>query len=504
MQIDRHHHSRSLGSWLRRAALAGIACVFAVPAAAVELPVLTDAELACQKVTISAGVTYVRRVFGARNDCFLAHVTAPAPSSLDCFASLDDGGTGDATTDATLDAAISQLSSDLSQRCVGLDFDNLGFPGFCRNELDGPYTSLDHEVCIQQASDAVVERLLAIEHPDAPVLPVSSVDAGCGDTIATKSSRMFINEVDTRTGCQMKQLEEKITLEVDCRAENDRADPATGDQPTDIDILAAHAKVLREIANACGRTMLDALGFPGQCTEASGVEFAVADVVECMFQTHHDEIIRYMDVLTPTTTKCGNAVIDFTETCDDGDILWEFGEYCRGNCSVISLCGDINDDGRITATDSLFVLQAAVGLQACSLEICDVNGDGKISATDAAILLQAAVGLPVAVFCPDPPPLTCGNGTLEEDETCDDGDTAWVTGQYCNGSCRALLCGDPDDSGTVTAADSRYMLLAALSLATCDLAVCDVDSNGAISSTDVLKVLAFSTGQDVELNCPLP
>jgi hypothetical protein len=62
-------------------------------------------------------------------------------------------------------------------------------------------------------------------------------------------------------------------------------------------------------------------------------------------------------------------------------------------------CGDRNGDG-ITATDALFVLQSAVGLQTCELCICDVAGGGSITATDALIALQIAVGSMVPLMCP--------------------------------------------------------------------------------------------------------
>jgi hypothetical protein len=63
-------------------------------------------------------------------------------------------------------------------------------------------------------------------------------------------------------------------------------------------------------------------------------------------------------------------------------------------------CGDPNGDGSVTATDSLFVLNAAVGLTMSELCICDVNGDGVVSATDSLLLLNVAVGQPLPLQCP--------------------------------------------------------------------------------------------------------
>jgi hypothetical protein len=60
-------------------------------------------------------------------------------------------------------------------------------------------------------------------------------------------------------------------------------------------------------------------------------------------------------------------------------------------------CGDATDDGAITASDALRILQSAVGIVQCSC-VCDVNGSG-VTATDALAVLNAAVGLPVQLDC---------------------------------------------------------------------------------------------------------
>lgn len=57
--------------------------------------------------------------------------------------------------------------------------------------------------------------------------------------------------------------------------------------------------------------------------------------------------------------------------------------------------GDVNGDGKITAVDARWVLQAASGarqLSAVQQVLADVNSDGKITAVDARWILQAASG----------------------------------------------------------------------------------------------------------------
>jgi hypothetical protein len=54
----------------------------------------------------------------------------------------------------------------------------------------------------------------------------------------------------------------------------------------------------------------------------------------------------------------------------------------------------------VAATDALFALNAAVGLQACDSRVCDASGDGNLSAVDALMILQSAVGGSVDLMCP--------------------------------------------------------------------------------------------------------
>ena len=64
------------------------------------------------------------------------------------------------------------------------------------------------------------------------------------------------------------------------------------------------------------------------------------------------------------------------------------------------------------------------------------------------------------------------------------------------------LCGDPNESGTVTVTDGVQVLDAAADLASdCTLAVCDVDGSGAVTVTDGVLVLRAAAGLDATLAC---
>jgi hypothetical protein len=63
-------------------------------------------------------------------------------------------------------------------------------------------------------------------------------------------------------------------------------------------------------------------------------------------------------------------------------------------------CGDAADSPGVTASDALAVLRSAVGLEECSLCICDTDGSNKVSAPDALFTLKKGVGQPVTLRCP--------------------------------------------------------------------------------------------------------
>jgi len=54
------------------------------------------------------------------------------------------------------------------------------------------------------------------------------------------------------------------------------------------------------------------------------------------------------------------------------------------------------------ASDCLFLLNVAVGLQTCTPQpcVCDPTGDGNATASDALVCLRKAVGDSVALACP--------------------------------------------------------------------------------------------------------
>jgi len=105
------------------------------------------------------------------------------------------------------------------------------------------------------------------------------------------------------------------------------------------------------------------------------------------------------DGLSCTTGDvCSAGECTGTDACPSGETCSETSGICEESTGG---CGDPTNDGRTTASDALFALNVAVGLQTCSLCTCDVDSSSSVSASDALRLLNFSVGIPgVTLDCP--------------------------------------------------------------------------------------------------------
>jgi cysteine-rich repeat protein len=478
----------------------------------IQFPFLNDTDLQCQRTTFNATVDYWYSFIGARQDCFAKEIKGQVePGLLKCLTPITDEGpstTGDADTDRRLRAAEASLISKILNACTNASLTKIGFPGFCDDATPStPYDAFDHVQCLLKRSQKIGTFILDTEHPPFPTTPffLAGNEKTCADELARLSSRMTGTEFERRGNCLIRQINgvlERPPL-VDCRREVDRQDPQINRPYTDDLVVGSHNHILTALPSACPAVNLKRLGFPHRCSfqDANSV-FPLPELTECMWKFHHREVFRYLDLIFPCSTKCGNFVLNVEEECDDADNEWQKGDFCRRDCSRVA-CGDPNDDGKVNIVDALYVLRAAVGLEHCTLLVCDVTGDLKVRTSDALRLLQYSVGLPVLLNCPDLS-VTCGNGYLEAKESCDDGDSEYDKGQYCNSACLLVMCGDTDDSGAVNIIDAQYILNASVGNQPCQLSICDITGNSQINSTDALRALMWAVGLPINFNCPAP
>lgn len=111
-----------------------------------------------------------------------------------------------------------------------------------------------------------------------------------------------------------------------------------------------------------------------------------------------NELNRYCN--TCVTKVCNEN----SECCNDGWTL-ACALAAESTCSLTCapLCGDANDDRKVTAPDALNALRTAVGAGTCPLFRCDYNGDTKVTAADALQILRRAVGQTPTAKCPAAP-----------------------------------------------------------------------------------------------------
>jgi hypothetical protein len=98
----------------------------------------------------------------------------------------------------------------------------------------------------------------------------------------------------------------------------------------------------------------------------------------------------------------------------------------------------------------------------------------------------------------------CGDGLVSAPEQCDDGDAVFVKGEYCDDGCELVPCGKPTNAtGTLPkTGDALFALRTAVGLSDCDLAVCDVNDSGKVTTGDALSILKKAVGLTVTFNCP--
>lgn len=83
---------------------------------------------------------------------------------------------------------------------------------------------------------------------------------------------------------------------------------------------------------------------------------------------------------------------------DRGDYMVASNAFLVLTSKKISLCGDLDNNGKIESKDALMALQMAVGILPL-YPAADVNGDGEVTSVDALMILQKGVGMPVVLKC---------------------------------------------------------------------------------------------------------
>jgi cysteine-rich repeat protein len=204
------------------------------------------------------------------------------------------------------------------------------------------------------------------------------------------------------------------------------------------------------------------------------------------------------------TQGCLNTPVD--SACDDGETCTDESCDPLADCVAIPKAGPCDDDVACTAGDQC-VEGMCQGTSTCSeQETCNVlTGLCQSVTTTTAPPGSSSTTTTSTTTTTLPTGGFCGDDLVEPPEECDDGSGSWLLGQFCNAGCEMVACGDPDDSGQLSAPDALFILRSAVGLSVCDACICNVDgSTGGlqISATDALRALRRAVGIPVTLSCP--
>ncbi len=138
------------------------------------------------------------------------------------------------------------------------------------------------------------------------------------------------------------------------------------------------------------------------------------------------------------TPLCGNGYVDTLEQCDDGNLINNDGctNLCERQCT---------DDATCDCDEARGVCRALCGNGRLDTgEGCDDGNtvDRDQCSNSCQVRCRAGTICPDSQACPQnglcPPPAACGDGIVNGDEQCDDGNL--VDGDACTASC-TLRCG---------------------------------------------------------------
>lgn len=102
----------------------------------------------------------------------------------------------------------------------------------------------------------------------------------CQQSIGGTGQQFLQSILTARQSCLNRQLNGKLSLTLNCRA------IPSGDLKTDNAVRRAENTLRSKLHRNCEGTVLEALGFPGQCSNPGGIPFTMEDLQQCIQMNH--------------------------------------------------------------------------------------------------------------------------------------------------------------------------------------------------------------------------
>jgi cysteine-rich repeat protein len=192
------------------------------------------------------------------------------------------------------------------------------------------------------------------------------------------------------------------------------------------------------------------------------------------------------DGIVDCNDLCPNGIVDPGEECDDGNNT--SGDGCSSTCTLESVCGDGTVEGNEQCDDGNNMdedgCQGDCTLPSCGNEIVEVfegcDPPGHACDGDSDGFLDGFCD--TKCQCPTAP-TGCGDGILDSDEQCDDGNR--TNGDGCRANCTEEVCGDgikdPQeecDDGNIVSGDGCTAGCASETTPSCDDGITNGDETG--------------------------
>jgi hypothetical protein len=204
-------------------------------------------------------------------------------------------------------------------------------------------------------------------------------------------------------------------------------------------------------------------------------------------------------------------------------IRMRFNDQAGGYHRILSFDGGVADCGVYILAQNLMFFCAAQGTVAfpagqytnavitrasSGAMVGYVDGQPSFSFTDTTMLGVINVSHQLRFFRDNECPGACTEDAAGEaaririyDDALSAEEVAALENEETTTTTLSPLCGDPNESQSVTAADALQALRAAVGTSCC-FVVCDVNDSGSVTASDALAILGNAVGQGVALTCP--
>jgi cysteine-rich repeat protein len=319
----------------------------------------------------------------AREKCLVGQAYGKVLENVDCYEKIlpYGGGTGDGRTDDSLGRAYVELLGTIPKACAITNINDLDYQSKCPDATGGNFNIFDLKNCLFDADRVAALEALGTVFPTEGICGDGNVqgEEECDDGVAGNSDTI---PNACRTDCKNPVCGDSV---------RDDQFAETCDDGNSVDTDCCRDSC---VVSSCGDGV-PATGCGEQCDLGSG-------------NMNAPNICRATGPNACKNPRCGDGIQDSAEQCDDGNTVSE--DLCSGLCFVES-CGDE-------------IIQPGLGEQ------CD-NGTDNGTLADQC----RPMGHPFA--CKNP---SCGDGTTDTGEACDDGNTIPEDG--CTGCIIDGVCGD--------------------------------------------------------------